>query len=122
MGGLAYGAIRGQQTQWREPVAFAALGIGALALVAFPILMARRKHPLVPLSLFRIRAFSTINLSTLLIYGALYASAGFQALALPVLAIQRGEQQRRRWFQRRRNRRERRRHVRQDQELIGHRC
>jgi hypothetical protein len=53
-----------------------------VALVAFPILMARRAHPLVPLNLFRIRAFATINLSTLLIYGAMYANSGFQALFL----------------------------------------
>jgi EmrB/QacA subfamily drug resistance transporter len=80
VGGLAFGATRGQQSQWHEPVAFAALAVGAVALVAFPLLMARSKHPLVPLSLFRRRAFSTINLSTLLIYGALYANFGFQAL------------------------------------------
>jgi EmrB/QacA subfamily drug resistance transporter len=82
VGGLAFGAVRGQQGQWREPIAFVALGVGAIALVAFPILMARRANPLVPLGLFRIRAFGTINLSTLLIYGALYANFGFQALFL----------------------------------------
>lgn len=82
VGGLAFGATRGQQSQWKEPIAFISLGIGAVGLVAFPILMARSAHPLVPLSLFRIRAFSTINLSTLLIYGALYANFGFQALFL----------------------------------------
>jgi len=82
VGGSAFGAVRGYQTNWSEPVALAALGIGVLALVAFPFLMARRRRPLVPLDLFRIRAFSTINLSTLLIYGVLYAGAGFQALFL----------------------------------------
>ena len=82
IGGLAFGAIRGQQGQWQEPIAFVALGIGAVALVAFPILMAIRANPLVPLELFRIRPFSTINLSTLLIYGALYANLGFQSLFL----------------------------------------
>lgn len=82
VGGVGFGTVRGQQGQWREPVALVALGIGAVALVAFPILMARRANPLVPLELFRIRAFSTINLSTLLIYGALYAILGFQALFL----------------------------------------
>ena len=40
--------------------------IGVVALIAFPILMARRPNPLVPLELFRRRAFATINLSTLL--------------------------------------------------------
>jgi EmrB/QacA subfamily drug resistance transporter len=82
VGGLAFGLTRGQEGQWRDPVAFAAIGVGVLALVAFPILMARGRHPLVPLSLFRRREFATINLSTFLIYGALYASAAFQALFL----------------------------------------
>lgn len=82
VGGSAFGAVRGYQTNWSEPIALVALGIGVIALVAFPFLMARRAHPLVPLNLFRIRAFSTINLSTLLIYGVLYAGAGFQALFL----------------------------------------
>ena len=82
VGGLAFGAIRGYQSHWQEPVALVALGLGAVAFVAFPFLMARSDHPLVPLGLFRIRGFSTINLSTLLIYGALYTNAGFQALFL----------------------------------------
>jgi EmrB/QacA subfamily drug resistance transporter len=82
VGGLAFGATRGQEGQWKDPVAFASLGIGLVAMLLFPILMATRSHPLVDLGLFRRRAFSTINLSTLLIYGALYANAGFQALFL----------------------------------------
>ena len=82
VGGSAFGAIRGYSSNWQEPIAFAALGLGAIAVVAFPILMATRPHPLVPLGMFRIRAFATINLSTLLIYGALYANFGFQALFL----------------------------------------
>ena len=82
IGGLSFGAIRGQQQQWHDPLAFAALGLGALGVVVFPILMATRKDPLVPLSLFRIRAFAAINLSTLLIYGALYTNFTFQSLFL----------------------------------------
>jgi EmrB/QacA subfamily drug resistance transporter len=82
VGGLAFGAIRGQAQQWRDPVSFAALIVGAIALVAFPILMVKRANPLIPLGLFRVRAFATINLSTLLIYGALYVTFGFQSLFL----------------------------------------
>jgi predicted MFS family arabinose efflux permease len=63
-------------------VAFAALAIGAVALVAFPILMAVRPNPLVPLELFRRRTFAVVNLSTLVIYGALYVSMTFQSLFL----------------------------------------
>jgi EmrB/QacA subfamily drug resistance transporter len=82
VGGLAFGATRGQQTGWQEPLAWLALAIGLVALVAFPILMIRRPDPLVPPGLFRSRAFTTVNLSTLLIYGALYMTFTFQALFL----------------------------------------
>jgi EmrB/QacA subfamily drug resistance transporter len=82
VGGLAFGAIRGQQREWNDPVAFVALGVGAAAAVAFPILMVRRPDPLVPLGLFRSRRFATVNLSTFLIYGALYSVLGFQSVYL----------------------------------------
>jgi len=82
VGGLAFGAIRGQDKEWTDPIAFIALGIGIVCTIAFPILMATRPYPLVPLSLFRSREFSVINLSTLLIYGALYSTFGFLGLFL----------------------------------------
>lgn len=82
VGGLAFGAIRGQDREWQDPLAWAALAVGAVALVAFPFLMARRPHPLVPLGLFRRRWFATVNLSTLLVYGALYTVFYLQALFL----------------------------------------
>ncbi len=82
VGGLAFGAIRGQDRQWADPLAWVALAVGAVAVAVFPILMARRPDPLVRLELFRIRAFAAINLSTLLIYGALYVTLYFQALFL----------------------------------------
>jgi EmrB/QacA subfamily drug resistance transporter len=82
VGGLAFGATRGQEQQWQDPVAFAALAVGAVALVAFPVLMAVRPNPLVPLELFRRRSFAVVNLSTLVIYGALYVSLMFQSLFL----------------------------------------
>jgi hypothetical protein len=44
--------------------------------------MYTRPNPLVPLWLFKSRDFSVINLSTLLIYGALYSTFGFLGLFL----------------------------------------
>lgn len=82
VGGLAFGTIYGQQRQWREPLAFAALAVGALAAVALPIYFARVAHPLVPLEMFRSRNFSVTNVSTLLIYGALYVFGAFQPIFL----------------------------------------
>jgi len=80
VGGLAFGAVYGQQREWRDPVAYGVLAVGALATVGMPLYMARARNPLIPLGLFRSRAFTTINISTLLIYGALFASGYNQAL------------------------------------------
>jgi EmrB/QacA subfamily drug resistance transporter len=80
VGGLSFGAIRGQERNWQDPLAFVALAVGAIAAIAFPVLMARSDHPLVPLSLFRSRNFTVTNLSTLLIYGALYVFGYFNSL------------------------------------------
>jgi EmrB/QacA subfamily drug resistance transporter len=80
VGGLAFGGIRGQQSEWTDPVAWISLALGAICLVVFPILMRVNPRPLVPLSLFRIRDFAVINLATFLIYGALYVGFGYTAL------------------------------------------
>jgi EmrB/QacA subfamily drug resistance transporter len=72
VGGLAYGAIRGQEQQWTDPVAWAALAIGAVAALSLVPLMTMRREVLVPPHLFRSRNFTVTNLSTLLIYGAIY--------------------------------------------------
>ena len=77
VGGLSFGAIYGQQHQWRDGVGQVAVLVGAVAAVLFVILMAVRPNPLVPLGLFRSRNFSVTNLSTFLIYGALYV-VGYQ--------------------------------------------
>jgi predicted MFS family arabinose efflux permease len=44
--------------------------------------MARRPHPLVPLELFRNRAFASINIATFFIYGGLYVTFFYQAVIL----------------------------------------
>ena len=74
VGGLAFGTIYGQQRAWRDPVGFIALLVGVAATVALPIWMVRAKHPLIPPELFRSRNFTVVNISTLLIYGALYVT------------------------------------------------
>jgi EmrB/QacA subfamily drug resistance transporter len=82
VGGLSFGAIIGQQTNWHGGVAYVALAIGAIATVGFPFLMMRSKHPLVPLGLFGSRNFTVTNISTLLIYGALYVTFAFLVIFL----------------------------------------
>lgn len=80
VGGLAFGTIRGQQQGWTEPSALWSLTVGGIAAIAFPFLMLRRPHPLVPPRLFRSRNFSVTNIATLVIYGALYVSLTFEGL------------------------------------------
>ena len=80
VGGLTFGAIRGQSTEWEDPAAFIAIALGTLSALALPFYMARRQDPLIPLHLFRSRNFTVTNISTLVIYGALYVT--FQYLAL----------------------------------------
>jgi EmrB/QacA subfamily drug resistance transporter len=80
VGGLSFGATYGQQRDWRDPVAYVVLAAGVIATIAFPFLMARSREPLVPLELFRSRNFTVTNISTFLIYGALYVSFYYLAL------------------------------------------
>ena len=80
VGGLTFGAIFGQQREWRDPIAFVALAIGALALIAFPFQMRRAHNPLVPLDMFKSRNFTVTNLSTFVIYGALYVAFYYMPL------------------------------------------
>lgn len=82
VGGLAFGLIRGQANEWADTAGWIAIAVGVVALVLFPILMARRPDPLVPLELFRSRAFTTINLATFFIYGGLYVTFFYQAVVL----------------------------------------
>jgi EmrB/QacA subfamily drug resistance transporter len=72
VGGLSFGTIRGQQHGWGEPTALVSLALGAVAAISFPFMMVRRKDPLVPPKLFRSRNFTVTNISTFVIYGALY--------------------------------------------------
>jgi EmrB/QacA subfamily drug resistance transporter len=82
VGGLSFGLVRGAEHDWQDTLAWISIAVGAVALVAFPILMARRPDPLVPLSLFRSRTFTTINLATFFIYGALYVTFSYQGILL----------------------------------------
>jgi EmrB/QacA subfamily drug resistance transporter len=74
VGGLAFGTIYGQQRDWQDPIGYIALAVGVLSTIALPIYMARVPHPLIPLELFRSRNFTITNISTLVIYGALYVT------------------------------------------------
>ena len=72
VGGLAFGAIYGEQHRWDSSIPFIALGLGFIGLAILPIEMTRAKNPLIPVRLFKSRNFTVTNIATLVIYGALY--------------------------------------------------
>src|SRR4030081_3507343 len=74
VGGLAFGTIYGQQRDWQDPLGYLALAVGVLCTITLPFYIARARYPLIPLSLFRSRNFTVTNISTLVIYGALYVT------------------------------------------------
>ncbi len=82
IGGLTYGAIRGSAQEWRDVSALVALALGLFGSVAFPIHLVRARRPLIPPRLFRSRNFTVTNISTLLVYGALYVTGQFTSIFL----------------------------------------
>lgn len=81
LGALTFGLIRAGEDGWRgAPVLFALVGLALLA--AFVAWEARTRAPMLPLALFRARAFSGTNALTLLLYGALGAALFFLPLNL----------------------------------------
>ncbi len=59
--GLTFGIIRGESLGWTSPAVLAALGIGALLLAGFVRWELRAREPMLPMRLFRSRAFSATN-------------------------------------------------------------
>jgi EmrB/QacA subfamily drug resistance transporter len=82
VGGLTFGAIRGQERAWQDPLAFLALATGVAAAIAFVPVVARSPRPLVPFALFRHRNFAVTNIATVAIYGALYVTMYFVVVYL----------------------------------------
>jgi EmrB/QacA subfamily drug resistance transporter len=84
LAGLVYGLIESSASGLGDPVALASLILGVLVLAAFVVVEGNSKDPMVPISLFRSRAFGGANLVTLLFYMALTGSL----YLLPFLMMQ----------------------------------
>jgi EmrB/QacA subfamily drug resistance transporter len=71
LGSLVFGLIASSDLGWRDTRVIASIVVGALLLAAFVAAEAHSLAPMMPLDLFRSRAFSAVNLLTLLLYAAL---------------------------------------------------
>jgi EmrB/QacA subfamily drug resistance transporter len=76
LGTLVYGLIR-LQTSRSDRIGLAAAVVGVIILGVFGYAQMRARHPMMPLALFRSRAFSVANVYTFLIYMALGGSLYF---------------------------------------------
>ena len=71
LAGILYALIEGPHKGWDDNSILLAAGIGTMSLVAFLLVQAKSRHPMVPLGIFKSRQFSGANMTTLLVYGAL---------------------------------------------------
>ncbi len=82
LGALVWGLIESTRLGFAHPAIVAALVAGLIFIVTFVFLERQRRHPMVPLELFRSRNFTGANLLTLLLYSALGGTLFFLPLNL----------------------------------------
>jgi EmrB/QacA subfamily drug resistance transporter len=82
--GLTYGLIEGPAKGWTKPAPLAALLAGVILLAAFVAWERRTPQPMLQLSLFRSTQFTSANILTFIVYGAL----GGALFLLPIQLIQ----------------------------------
>jgi EmrB/QacA subfamily drug resistance transporter len=84
--GLVWGLVRGNSAGWTSTGVLLALAAGALLAVAFVLREARAARPMLPMRLFRSRAFSAGNAVIFFLNasltGAVFFMAQFQQVAL----------------------------------------
>ncbi|PWN04690.1 MFS transporter [Nocardioides silvaticus] len=85
LGALTFGLTRAGDDGFSAPV-LTIVGAGLAALVAFVVVEARSRSPLVPLELFRNAQFSAANVVTFLVYAALGVIFVLLVLQLQVVA------------------------------------
>ncbi|MEV4625077.1 MFS transporter [Micromonospora sp. NPDC049523] len=71
LAGLTYGFTAWPATGPTSPTVLGALALGVAGLVGFVLNERRSPHPMLPLEVFSVRAFSAVNLVTFAVYAAL---------------------------------------------------
>ncbi len=81
LAGPVFALIEGTRIGFGDPLVVTALVVGVLCLVAFVLWERRAAHPMMPLRLFRVRAFAVGNLAT----AGIYASVSLATLMIPLV-------------------------------------
>jgi EmrB/QacA subfamily drug resistance transporter len=72
--GIVYGIVRGAELGWTSTTVLTSIVAGAILLAAFLVWEHRAPHPMLPLKLFRSRAFSAVNVVSLAMYFGVFGS------------------------------------------------
>ncbi|GAB2974022.1 MFS transporter [Streptomyces pseudoechinosporeus] len=72
--GIVYGLVRAPVVGWTDELVLLAQFAGTALLVGFVVHGSRAKHPMLPMRLFRNRAFAGINAATLLMFLGMFGS------------------------------------------------
>ncbi|MEU5098912.1 DHA2 family efflux MFS transporter permease subunit [Streptomyces sp. NPDC020996] len=72
--GIVYGLVRGPADGWTGPLVLTGLSAGAALVVGFVLYSTRAANPMLPMRLFRSRAFSGINAASLLMFLGMFGS------------------------------------------------
>jgi EmrB/QacA subfamily drug resistance transporter len=72
--GIVYGLVRGPAEGWTSPIVLTGLFAGAALLTGFVFHGIRAKNPMLPMRLFRSRAFAGINAASLLMFLGMFGS------------------------------------------------
>ncbi|MGB7589052.1 MAG: DHA2 family efflux MFS transporter permease subunit, partial [Solirubrobacterales bacterium] len=86
LGGPVFALIEQPTHGWADPLVWAPLVVGVACFASFLVHEARTRHPMLELSLFRIRNFWVANLTTLTAYAGLIAGLFFVGLFLQQVA------------------------------------
>ena len=86
LAGVTYGFISAPDRGFGDPLVWGTLLVGGLSLIAFVMVEARLKNPMLPLKLFKSSTFAGANLLTLFLYGGL--NVGFFFLSLNLAQVQ----------------------------------
>jgi EmrB/QacA subfamily drug resistance transporter len=71
---LVWGLVRGNELGWTDPIIVGSLTVGIVLLALFTAWERRAAHPMLPLRLFRSRAFAAANIVSLLMYFGMFGS------------------------------------------------
>lgn len=86
LGGPVFALIEQPSYGWGDPLVFVPLIVGLACFAAFVVHEMRTDHPMVDLSLFRIRNFAVTNVVTLVVYAGLIGSLFYVPLFLQQVA------------------------------------